>query len=349
MTTKIPIQNLYYLLAYAWDHYRPGDQIDVSHTQCPDVHNLLAMLLAGGIRRLPTTGMDKGYKQFIETTPRLRGRVDVLTSHRRMTQVTGRMICEFDELTADTLPNQILKATCRRLLNLSMQLSKENRSSIRHCVELLQDITDIRLSAASFYRIQLHRNNRHYRLLIHVCRLLHDLYLPDQHAGNRRFRNVLEDETSMHRLFEAFVRQFAIKHCGDAKVSAMKITWHGYWEASEEARKVLPSMVTDVTLCRPQRKTILDCKFYKDALVTRHDRHRLHSAHLYQLVAYLKNKSRDIGWEDVDGILLYPAVDHHLDLSFALLGHRVAIKSIDLDQDWQAIHQRLLSVLSTTV
>jgi len=68
----------------------------------------------------------------------------------------------------------------------------------------------------------------------------------------------------------------------------------------------------------------------------------------YQLVAYLKNKSRDAGWEDVDGILLYPAVDHHLDLTFSLLGHQVTIRSIDLDQDWPMIHQRLLSVLSAT-
>jgi len=106
-------------------------------------------------------------------------------------------------------------------------------------------------------------------------------------------------------------------------------------------------MFTDVTLNRPNRKTILDCKFYKDALVTRLNRQRLHSSHLYQLTAYLKNKAADVGWESVDGILLYPAVDHHLDLSFSLLGHQIAIKSIDLDQDWPTIHQRLLSVLST--
>ncbi|MDZ4851689.1 MAG: hypothetical protein SGI77_20570 [Pirellulaceae bacterium] len=206
----------------------------------------------------------------------------------------------------------------------------------------------IRLETSSFSRVQLHRNNRHYRLLIHVCRLLHDLFLPDQQTGSRRFRHVLEQETLMHRVFETFVRQFAIRHCPDAKVSAMKIKWDGYSEASDEVRKVLPNMLTDVTLSRPHRKTILDCKFYKDALVTRHDRHRLHSSHLYQLVAYLKNKSLDPGWESVDGILLYPAVDHQFDLTFSLLGHQVAIKSIDLDQDWPKIHQRLLSVLSAS-
>lgn len=340
---KIPIQNIYYLLAYAWDHFRSGEELDVDQSQCPDIHNLLAMLLGGGIRRLATTAMDKGYRDFIETTPRLRGRVDLLASHRRMTHVSGRMICEFDELTADTLPNRILRATCRRLLQAAFQLSVDNRKSIRHCLDLLADIGDIRIESKTFHRVQLHRNNRHYRLLMHVCRLLHELFLPDQQSGSRRFRDILDEETVMHRVFESFVRQFASRHCPDARVSPMKITWDGQWD--DEVNGVLPTMLTDVTLNRQSRKTILDCKFYKDALVTRHNRHRLHSSHLYQLMAYLKNKACAEGWENVEGILLYPAVNHHLDLSFSLLDHDVAIRSIDLDQDWPVIHQRLLQVL----
>lgn len=343
-STQIPIQNIYYLLAYAWDHFRSGEELNVDESQCPDVHNLLAMLLGGGIRKLATKGMDKGYVQLREITPRLRGRVDILASYRRLTHVSGRMTCEFDELTADTLPNRILKSSCRRLLSASSQLTKSNRSDIRHCVDLLADIRDIQLETRHFSRVQLHRNNRHYRLLLHICRLLHELFLPEQSQGSRRFRDVLNEELLMHAIFESFVRQFAIRHCPNAKVSAMRIGWDGEWD--DEVDEVLPRMITDVTLNRPSKKTILDCKFYKDALVTTHNKRRLHSSHLYQLSAYLQNKSRDSGWEYVDGILLYPAVDHQLNLTFTLLGHQVAIQSIDLDQDWPTIHDRLLTVLN---
>lgn len=343
-SSQIPVQNIYYLLAYAWDHFRGGEELNVDESQCPDVHNLLAMLLEGGIRKLLTKGIDKEYLVHRETTPRLKGHVDILGSYRRMTQLSGRMICEFDELTADTLPNQILKASCRRLLSVSAELSKSNRSGIRYCVNLLEDICDIRLESRHFSRVQLHRNNRHYRLLLHICRLLHELFLPDENHGTRRFRNVLDEEVLMHSLFESFVRQFAIRHFPDTKVSAMHIGWDGDWATEVDA--VLPRMITDVTLNRPSRKTILDCKFYKDALVTRHDKHRLHSAHLYQLSAYLQNKSRDAGWESVDGILLYPAVNHNLSLTFTLLGHQIAIQSIDLNKEWPTIHERLIQILN---
>ena len=341
---RIPIQNIYYLLAYAWDHFRAGEQIDVDQSKCPDVHNLLAMLLSGGIRRLATRGIDKSYIEFTEETPRLRGRIQLLPSYRRLTHASGRMICEFDELTVDTLPNQILKATCQRLLRLPSQLTVENRAAIHHSYELLGEISPIQITGRLFRRVQLHRNNRHYRFLLHVCQLLHDLYLPEERSGARRFLDILDEETVMHKVFESFVRQFAIRHCHDATVSAMRIKWVGDW--SEEVDEVIPKMATDVTLVRPDRKTILDCKFYRDALVTRFDRHRLHSSHLYQLVAYLKNKAHEQGWENVVGMLLYPAVEHHLALKFELLGHKIEIHSIDLNKPWSTIHSRLLSILS---
>jgi len=124
----------------------------------------------------------------------------------------------------------------------------------------------------------------------------------------------------------------------------MPIDWHGEWD--EEAGLVLPRMFTDVTVEWPERKVILDCKFYKDALVTRNDRHRLHSSHLYQLNAYLQNKARHGGWEGVEGILLYPAVDHRTSIQMTILGHRMRVVSIDLDRSWAEIHSDLLSIFS---
>jgi len=341
---QIPIQNVYYLLAYAWDCFRDGQQRSLSTTDCPDNHNLLAQLLCAGIRQLVTRGVDRNYSLHVEQTSRLRGHIDVVGSYRRNTQLSGQMICEFDELTIDTPANRILKATCERLQRHSRLLSSANRGEVRYSLELLRDVSSTHLSSQVFRRVQLHSNNKHYRFLLHVCQLLHDCFLPDSRTGARRFVDVLENETQMHRVFEKFVLRFARRHCPGAKVSPMQIRWIGDWNV--EAAKVLPDMHTDVTIEFAQRKTILDCKYYREALLTRHGRDKLHSSHLYQLNAYLQNKSRESGWENVRGILLYPAVDHHLDLNFSLLGQEIEIHSIDLDQPWQLIHQRLLGIVN---
>ncbi len=344
--SAIPIENIYYLLSYAWSHFHEGEELEVSAVSCPDVANLLGLVLASGVQRLARNGFERQYQEIQEETPRLRGRIRVAESHRRMTHRAGRMLCEFDELSGDTPANRILRTTVRRMLAIP-GLTGDNRHLLRVAGTLLPECGEIRISVASFQRIQLHRNTRRYGLLLAVCRLIHQSLLPEEREGGTRFRDPLRDETVMHRLFEDFVRNFARKHCAGADVGAMKIGWVGEWD--EEAARVLPGMLTDVTVAWPHRKLILDCKFYKEALVRRHDRHRLHSSHLYQLSSYLQNKSVEAGWENVEGILLYPAVEHQVSVSMTLLGKRMRVVSVDLDRPWTDIHGDLQGILRAPV
>lgn len=347
MTIKsIPIQNIYYLLAYAWKEFRDGEFKDIASTDCPDSVNLLAHLLGDGIAAMAKHGIDKGYRTRSEDTARLRGRFNIADSYRRALHLTGRLNCAFDELTVDTLPNQILKSTCVRLIRASNLLTKENRVLIRNSDDLFDGVSVIRISNNLFRRIQLHRNNRKYRFLLNICELLNNCYSPSEASGSGRFRDFLQDDVQMSRIFEKFVLQFARKHCVGADVRSMQISWDGVWDSG--VAEVLPTMKTDVTIDHPDGKTILDCKFYRQALVTRYDRKRLHSSHLYQLTAYLTNQARHPGWENVKGILLYPAVDHHLNHVFELQGHPVEVRSIDLDLPWKDIHEKLLRIVANS-
>ena len=50
-----------------------------------------------------------------------------------------------------------------------------------------------------------------------------------------------------------------------------------------------------------------------------------------------------------EGILLYPTVDVDLDLNYEIQGHRVRVKTINLNQDWQNIRRDLLQVVDVVV
>ena len=342
---SIPIENIYYLLAYAWDLFREGEKLPVDANDCPDAHNLLAAVLVNGVHSLVRRGIDKGYCPTVEVTPRLRGRIDVISSYRRLTHLSGAMRCEFDELTTDTLPNRIIKSTCRLLLIPSSRLTKKNRTQVKLALDQLPGISEIRLSPRTFARVQLHRNNRHYRLLMSFCRLIVECCLPDESEGGRRFRSLLDDERLMHRIFEKFVRNFARRHCKDAMVSASHIKWYGDWD--EQFDSLLPRMETDVTLERSHRTTILDCKYYKEALAKSFGNDVVRSGHLYQLNAYLQNSGFHEPNKVFEGILLYPSIDaHKLHAKFNLLGKQVSIESINLDQPWQGIEADLKLVLA---
>ncbi|RYD29968.1 MAG: hypothetical protein EOP87_17405, partial [Verrucomicrobiaceae bacterium] len=177
--SAIPIENIYYLLSYAWSHFHEGGEVEVSAVSCPDVANLLALVLSSGVQRLARSGFERQYQEIREETPRLRGRILVAESHRRMTHRAGRMLCESDELSGDTPANRILKATVRGMLSVR-GLSAENRHLLRVAGDLLPECAAVRLSASSFQRIQLHRNTRRYGLLLAVCRLIHQSLLPEE-------------------------------------------------------------------------------------------------------------------------------------------------------------------------
>ena len=201
-------------------------------------------------------------------------------------------------------------------------------------------------SAHDFHRVQLHRNNRAYRFILHLCELIHASLLPDKSAdASRRFRDFTRDEKIMAKVFEAFVRNFASRHLPDAAVSAMHIAWRAS-NLAEGTSSMLPCMITDVTIAWSDRKLILDCKYYQEALVTRYDALRFRSGNLYQLNAYLTNMAVVPGWESVEGMLLYPSNGYSFDHVFTLHGnHKIRVSTINLQQQWTAISSDLLALL----
>ena len=345
MKPPIPIQNLYYLLAYAWNHkLDEADLVEVDAASCPDLNNLFARILENTTRHLLRRGLDRSYISFEEDTPRIRGRIDFSESAKRQTWKYGKLNCVYDELSPDVLHNRILKSTLR-LLRSDRTVAIGTRKQLGKILDSFEQVSPLRVQPRHFHRVQLHRNNRSYRFLLHLCELIHASHLPDQSsAGNRRFRDFTRDEKTMAEVFEKFVRNFATKHLPEATVSAMRISWNAS-SFDNETSSLLPGMLTDVTVAWPERKMILDCKYYQDALTSYHERRQFKTGNLYQLHAYLTNKAQDRGWEQVEGILLYPTNGYRLDHSFTLHNqHPVRLVTLDLDQEWPAIHADLLQV-----
>ena len=343
MAGEIPIQNLYYLLAYAWDHLPEADEVEIAANDCHSLTELFARILAHGAQRLVKRGLDRDYLYHREETAIPRGRMDLVGSFPLLAAKRGRLVCEFEDLSHNTLPNRILKTTIGELLHVP-GLKKETVALLHQQYEILRRIEPIRLTSRLFRRVRLHRNNRDYRLLLNICALLHDSRLPTQEDGQVRFRDFFRDPQKMPLLFEAFVRNFYKREQVEYAVGAIQLEWDVVCD--EESRAVLPIMRTDVSLQSAQRSIIIDCKFYKEAFTSRYDQEKVHSSHLYQLYAYLRNAERKPGWEASDGLLLYPAVSSGFDHCFNIEGRQIRVVSINLDTDWQEIHRSLLDLLS---
>jgi 5-methylcytosine-specific restriction enzyme subunit McrC len=344
--TTIPIRNLYYLYAYAWDQFHFVNRVKTGEEGGPDAAPFFAKILLKGCGQILRRGVDRAYQNFTEELPLVRGRINLTKTLRDGSLDKARVWCEYDELRHDGLQNRLIKATLLRLRE-NPQVTASLKAEITKVVRVFEalGVTDMDIRGQDFRRVQLHRSNAFYAFLLHLCELTHHGLFPQQTGSAGPFASLWEDETRMSRIFERFVRNFFRREQNELEVSAEQIEW----DRSDEAGvglELLPIMQTDVSLRGPTKTIIVDTKYYAQTLHSYHDIKRLRSGHLYQLFAYLKNLERLTEIDShAEGILLYPTVQEEVTFSAVIQGHRVSAQTIDLARPWADIHTALLSVL----
>ncbi|PVE25807.1 hypothetical protein DC522_03270 [Microvirga sp. KLBC 81] len=340
----IPIRNLYYLFTYAWAQFPGGVSVAAGVDEAPDLPNLLAQLLISGANRLLRRGLDCGYHGFTEDTRAPRGRLQLDRIIKEQTLRRGSVICSYDELTADVLHNQIIKATARALARAN-NIMPEYAHELRILTRQMAAVSDIRVSPDQFRRVQLSRNTSQYLPLLKLCELVSRSLLPDRQGSETRFVDILEDEATMSAVFEEFLRNFYSFEQRAFRVAKKIMSWDANALTSNSAG-FLPVMETDITLSSPARTIVIDAKFYREALIARHGSKKVRSGHLYQLFAYLEHAGLHGSAMQVDGALIYPAVGEPIDLRYQIRGHEVIVRAVDLSRPWREIHDELLEILS---
>lgn len=346
MPKAIPIENIYYLLCYAWDRLEEADLVSVQVEQCETLQDLFAKVLTNGAQRLIRRGFHRNYQEHTEEIGSLRGRILFPQSIRRLSWASGRMTCEFTELSYNTIPNRILKTTLRNLLHCR-GISGQHKEEMAGVLHQLHEVDSIRITATLFRRIQYHQNLRPYRFLMQVCEFIHEQLIPSERAGESLFWDFLRDERQMAALFEAFIFKF-YRLKSPFAVSRRIYAWEGF-EGAEASQRMLPQMKTDVELRTENRLIILDCKYYQQALSLGYhsDSGKFRSENLYQLHAYLQNaklraQREGEALDAICGMLLYPAVNETFCHEFKLQSHPMRICTVNLNQPWQSLETELL-------
>ncbi len=342
---KVPIQNLYYLLCFAWE-YVP-EELAMAVGAIPassDVLDLCSHVLVTGMDYLFRRGLHQGYLLREEQTARLRGRIHITQTVRRRTWSRPEAVCQFDELSPNVLHNQIIRTTTGILMRVP-SIDSDLRDRLKSTYGNLSGIDTVQVTEASFRRVQLHRNNKYYAFLLFICKLVHSLKLPEPTVGEDRFRDLVSDEKIMEKVFEKFLHNFyRIKQHEFGQVDSV----HLQWAAEPIGRanlELLPEMWTDVTLRSATRTIIVDAKYYKDALQEHYGAKKVHSENLYQLLAYLRAESTPVDHVRPEGILIYPVGDSEVDESYVIDGYRIRLYTLNLNQTWKEIECDLLGLL----
>lgn len=347
---KIPPENLYYVLCYAWerlDRLTVGPRAVRRAVDDDLPQNFLARLLCNGFDQVLKRGLDRGFREHAEETRRPRGKMDLSVTARRALRARGRVCVRYEEFSRDVLHNRIVKTIMRRLASVP-ELDPSLKGDLLRSARRIPDVTDVDLRDDLFRRVQIHRNNADYGFLLDICRLLSRHLSPEARSGPVQFYDFTGDDKTMGALFEDFVRGFLRMECPalDVQKRRKQIEWNDIPEEPEGDAKRFPVMEADIYLPGAGRLSgIIETKCVAAPFVSASEKRSpsLRSDHLYQVFAYLTNYARSFPAEPPPlGVLLYATDGNSFDYRYDLHGQPLWIRSLNLAQPWRRLRTELI-------
>ena len=180
-------------------------------------------------------------------------------------------------------------------------------------------------------------------MLISVCYLIIRGLLQTQSDGSTKLMDFL-DEQRMCRLYEKFILEYYRREFPRLSVSAAQIPW----QLDDGENEFLPVMQSDIMLSYQGKTLIIDAKYYGNTMQMQFNKRTIHSANLYQIFTYVKNKEVQLRGQEheVSGMLLYAGTDEEIqpDNRYMMSGNKISVRTLDLNREFPEIAKQLDSI-----
>ena len=319
MSDRIPVKNIYYMLAYAFQFLNQDQYRGLDLESFDNNADLCAALLVKGIEQQIKRFLNREYVTEKDSLSALRGKVEI----------------------TDSKMNRILKSTCTLLIH--SEIEKQTKAKLKSLMLYFVPVREIDLHHLD-WNFHFNRNNQSYRILMGICYLVVKGLLQTQTDGTYKLMNYF-DEQRMCRLYEKFILEYyRAEHEKDLIANSNEIDWI----LDNDFDDMLPKMQSDIMLYDKKNRNnilIIDAKYYSHSTQVQFEKHTVHSANLYQIFTYVKNKEYELNNEShkVSGMLLYARTsDNQLNEHiYQMSGNSVTVRTLDLDCDFSDIRVQL--------
>ena len=338
----IPVQNIYYMLAYAFQVLNENGYKNIETEQFDNVGELCAAILSKGVSLQLKRGLGKEYVSETEPLSSLRGKIDIAESIKTQSILRKQLVCTYDDFTVNSYMNRIIKSTMELLIR--SDITKARKKELRKLLVFFGDVEPLNVYDIN-WQLQYNRNNQSYRMLISVCYLVVKGLLQSNTSGGTKLMDFL-DEQRMCRLYERFILEYYRKEHPEIRASASQIPW----QLDDDFSFMLPVMQTDIMLSKGNTTLIIDAKYYGHTTQEQYGVHTLHSGNLYQIFTYVKNKDAEYGEQphNVSGMLLYAQTDESVQPNnvYHMGGNKISVRTLNLNCSFNEIASQLDGIVA---
>ena len=272
----ILIKNIYYMLSYAFQVLKQKDYEDVAAEDFDEVHKLFAAILCKGVSRLLKQGLHKEYIIHTEDLTSMRGKLDINGTIRNKMQKKQLLSCEYDELSANNIYNQIIKTTMYSLIRVD-EVKHEHKETLKKLIAGFGSVDIISKDKIKWNTLSYYRNNQNYEMLLNICYLVLNEMIQTTDKGEYKLMAFSDEQ--MQTLYEKFILEYYIRHFKQLNPKALPMNWNCGDNSDEAMIKFLPRMITDITLHDKEtgKTLIIDAKYYGKVLSNNYDKHKFNS------------------------------------------------------------------------
>lgn len=333
----IPIQNIYYMLSYAFQSLTEQGYRHVETEPFHNVGELCAAILAKGVSMQVKRGIGREYIEKMEALSSLHGRIVLSESVKTRSMLKQRMVCSYDEFSVNAYMNRILKTTMELLLHADISLKR--KKDLWKVLVFFGEVETLPIHTID-WNLHYNRNNQSYRMLISICYLVVKGLLQTQSDGTTKLMDFLDDQR-MHHLYEKFILEYYRKEFPQITANASQIKW----QLDDGIGQMLPVMQSDIMLSYQEKTLIIDAKYYTHTTQVQYGKHSLHSGNLYQIFTYVKNKEVELKDRphEVSGMLLYAKTDEEIypENEYRMSGNRISVRTLNLNGNFAMIRKQL--------
>lgn len=337
---KIPIENIYYMVLYAWNKINNKEFISNKGLEnINNINDIVVELFLIEVSRICKKGLYGEYIDDDHVSEFIKGKININES---IYLIEPKMSCKYDSFSKNNKINRILKSILTRLYFMR-DIDKESKKRIRALLLEFHGIEDRILEEKDFKTISYNRLNGDYRFPVELGYLIYKNSIPTEEENVNIFIDIDRDEETMSSIFEEFLKNFYNLHT-DYQIRSRNYSWD--IEPLENSNiGLIPLMKTDIEIERLEEKIIIDAKYYRSAFTYGYDIKRFISNHMYQITAYLRKNVNKNEKRNLRGILIYPSNGYDFYERFlSKEGYTIEFKTVNLNKKWYEIEEDLLSI-----
>lgn len=196
---KVPVSRLFFMLGYSLDRdFWRSESIEIS--RAPDLLNTIADTFLRHVTRATQRGVIQGYEPYEDSSPVVRGRLDIPAQLGRRAGLVFPAHLAYDEFTVDVAENRLLLTAAHRLLRLP-SLSSRSRADLRKLTQKLDGV-NLLTHGQELPRIHFTRLTARYKTAVALARIILENSSVEQATGSVTATAFLLD---MWKVFEDFV------------------------------------------------------------------------------------------------------------------------------------------------